>query len=188
MVRAWFIDEDPKNPTEEHHRIPPKFIGLEEIYKTTGVEYFQIDPHNYKLDGTLRKLIDERDNRGQQILENLDANDLHTMYIEHYHTYEEFRLVLEGCCYYDIRDKFDEWIRMELLPGDLIIIPGGCYHRFTVDKQKIFKGVRILKDGVYQAHVRPSEKLNCRKDYVKKLYNGAFEQEPRDQIETGMKV
>lgn len=42
MVRAWFIDEDPKYPKEEHHRCPPKFIGLDELYKTTGVEYFEV--------------------------------------------------------------------------------------------------------------------------------------------------
>lgn len=42
MVRAWFIDEDPKNPKEEHHRCPPKFISLEELYKTSGVEYFEV--------------------------------------------------------------------------------------------------------------------------------------------------
>ncbi|KAG5893825.1 hypothetical protein JTB14_018328 [Gonioctena quinquepunctata] len=187
MVRAWFIDENPKNPHEEHHRIPPKFVSLEEIFKTTGVEYFQIDPVNYKLDVTLRKLMEERENRGMLLVDNLDVNDLHTMYMEHCHSYDEFRLVIEGCGYYDIRDKFDEWIRIEVIPGDLLVVPGGCYHRFTVDKQKIFTGVRILKDGVYQAHLRPSEKLNCRKDYVKKLYNGAFEVDTKDQLETGMK-
>ncbi|CAG9823772.1 unnamed protein product [Phaedon cochleariae] len=134
----------------------------------------EIVPTNYQIDATLLKLMQDRDNRGKQILENLDENDLRQLYTEHFHSYDEFRLVLEGCGYYDVRDKFDEWIRIELIPGDLIVIPGGCYHRFTVDKQRIFTGVRILKDGVYQAHNRPSDKLNCRKDYIKKLYNGAF--------------
>lgn len=48
--------------------------------------------------------------------------------------------------------------------------------------QKIYKGVRILKDGIYQAHLRPSDKLHCRKDYIKKLYNGAFEDKSKEEI------
>lgn len=42
MVRAWFIDENSKNLKEENHRCPPKFISLEELFKTTGVEYFEV--------------------------------------------------------------------------------------------------------------------------------------------------
>ncbi|CAH2009541.1 unnamed protein product [Acanthoscelides obtectus] len=134
MVRAWFIDEDPKDPRAEHHRTPPKFVSLEELYRTTGVEYFQVDPKNFQLDATFRKLIEERGNQGIEEIEDLDPNDLKVLYVEHFHTYDEFRICLEGCGYYDIRDKFDEWIRVEILPGDLLVIPGGCYHRFTVDK------------------------------------------------------
>lgn len=95
---------------------------------------FQINPQNYNIDSTLRKLIEERDNRGQQIIEHLDENELKIHYTEHFHTYDEFRICLEGCGYFDIRDKFDEWVRIEMIPGDLLVLPGGCYHRFTVDK------------------------------------------------------
>lgn len=93
-----------------------------------------MNPKNYNIDRTLRSLIEERENRGEQIVEDLDENDLKQLYTEHFHTYDEFRICLEGCGYFDIRDKFDEWIRIEVLPGDLLVIPGGCYHRFTVDK------------------------------------------------------
>ncbi|VEN62254.1 unnamed protein product [Callosobruchus maculatus] len=188
MVRAWFVDEDPKDPRAEHHRIPPKFVSLEELYRTTGVEYFQVDPKNFQLDNTFRKLIEERGNQGIQDIDDLDPNDLKVLYVEHFHTYDEFRICLEGCGYYDIRDKFDEWIRVEILPGDLLVIPGGCYHRFTVDKNGNYRGVRILKDGVYQAHIRPSDQLRCRKEYVKKLYNGAYENRYSREEEEGVKI
>nr|CAI5863662.1 unnamed protein product [Callosobruchus analis] len=202
MVRAWFVDEDPKDPRAEHHRIPPKFVSLEELYRTTGVDIFNryfgsraysilgiyVDPKNFQLDNTFRKLIEERGNQGIQDIDNLDPNDLKVLYVEHFHTYDEFRICLEGCGYYDIRDKFDEWIRVEILPGDLLVIPGGCYHRFTVDKKGDYRGVRILKDGVYQAHVRPSDQLRCRKEYVKKLYNGAYENRYNREEEEGVKI
>ncbi|XP_060524268.1 acireductone dioxygenase-like [Cylas formicarius] len=168
MVRAWLVQEEKGLET--------KFVPLEELYKTSGVEYYQVDVDNYSSDPLLKNLVTGRGNVHQDVIEINPSEKPEVYQQEHFTSDDQLQLVLAGSAYFDVRDKYDEVIRIELLPGDLIVIPGGCFFSFTVDNKSQYKGVRYLKNASYQVYHRHSDDIPSRKEYVHKLYNGAFDQ------------
>lgn len=43
MVQAWYMDDDHDSDQRlEHHQTPPRFIGMDDLKRDTGVEYFPV--------------------------------------------------------------------------------------------------------------------------------------------------
>ncbi|EFA79474.1 ARD/ARD' family protein [Heterostelium album PN500] len=78
--------------------------------------------------------------------ENLDAK-LKIFFEEHLHDDEEIRFILEGSGFFDVRDANDQWIRIRVEKGDLIIVPANMYHRFTLTETKQIHACRLFTDA-----------------------------------------
>jgi 1,2-dihydroxy-3-keto-5-methylthiopentene dioxygenase len=63
---------------------------------------------------------------------------------EHYHTEDEVRFVLEGAGVFDVRDDANEWIRIEVSEGDIILIPAHKYHRFYLTDRQHIRCMRLF--------------------------------------------
>ncbi|XP_076253084.1 acireductone dioxygenase-like [Rhynchophorus ferrugineus] len=181
MVQAWYMNEEPYDKREEHHKNPPEFVPLDDLFKLTGVEYYKLDINNLKSDETLENIKKERGYTYEdqitispEHLPNYEEK-LKIFYSEHIHTDEEIRLCVEGSGYFDVRDKNDSWIRVLVIPGDLLIVPAGIYHRFTLDTKNYIIARRFfVGEPVWTPYNRPADDMAARKEYVEKLNSGTF--------------
>jgi len=92
---------------------------------------------------------------------------------EHLHDNDEVRYVLDGSGYFDVRNEEDQWIRIEVKQGDLLVLPAGIYHRFTVDTMD-FISVRRLFHGapIWTPFNRPgADQMPVRLGYRRRFLN-----------------
>ncbi|CAD6205163.1 unnamed protein product [Miscanthus lutarioriparius] len=166
--QAWVVAEN-----GEDLQRPREFLPLSKL-EDVGVLYWHLDPKKSESEEELVKIRKDRGYSYMDLieicpdkLENYEEK-VKNFFREHMHPDEEIRYCLEGSGYFDVRDKDDKWIRIWIKEGDMIILPAGIYHRFTLDSAKYTKLMRLfIGEPVWTALNRPQEDHLARQEYVK---------------------
>ncbi|KAK1215782.1 1,2-dihydroxy-3-keto-5-methylthiopentene dioxygenase [Marasmius sp. AFHP31] len=179
-MRAYYFDNLPGDPRLPHDSSRPV---TSEHLKSLHVETWHIpvtDDYEDKIDAIAR----EREYKNRDVIcvtkEGLgDAYEekIKMFFQEHLHEDEEIRYLTSGSCYFDVRESpSDSWIRVVITAGDLIVLPPGIYHRFTLDEGNKVEAMRLFKDAPKWAAINrsPESDLNeHRVGYLKSISQAA---------------
>jgi len=155
MKAYWFNEESyAQNPDQKlpHTYSPERIVSSEEL-RRLDLRYWSI-PIEEGWEPQIEKVATENNYKNRDTInctkEGLGdryESMLKSFFEEHLHEDEEIRYILGGSGFFDVRDwQSDAWIRMHVFPGDLIVLPAGIYHRFTLDESNSIKALRLFKD------------------------------------------
>ncbi|CAH9084664.1 unnamed protein product [Cuscuta epithymum] len=172
VIQAWYMDDSNADQRLPHHREPNLFVSFDKLDEL-GVLSWRLDADNYEKDEVLKQI---RESRGYSYMDFCEVcpeklpnyeEKIKNFFEEHLHTDEEIRYCVAGSGYFDVRDKNDEWIRIWVKKGAMIILPAGIYHRFTLDSNNYIKAMRLfVGDPVWTPFNRPHDHLDARKKYI----------------------
>ncbi|KAJ3867634.1 Acireductone dioxygenase ARD family [Lentinula novae-zelandiae] len=152
-MHAYYFDNQPGDQRLPHHNLEPSSSVDVETLKRIKVESWNI-PVEKGYEEKLDDIAKERAYKNSDVItlskENLGEDfeeKIKVFYKEHIHEDEEIRYILSGGGFFDVRQaSTDAWIRLAVSPGDLLVIPAGIYHRFTVNEGNMAQAVRLFKD------------------------------------------
>ncbi|KAK3322354.1 Acireductone dioxygenase ARD family [Apodospora peruviana] len=167
-MKAYFYDNLPGDQRLPHDS--GKAVSADDL-SSVGVLYYHIGD----LEG-VNKLAADRGykNRDEITVSPENMGDVYetkvkSFFEEHLHEDEEIRYIRDGQGYFDVRNKGDQWVRIQLEKDDLIILPAGIYHRFTTDESNYIQAMRLFKEEPKWTPLNRSGELDTnpyRKEYV----------------------
>ncbi|KAJ7532921.1 hypothetical protein O6H91_13G025800 [Diphasiastrum complanatum] len=172
-IEAWEY-----NPSDDDQRLPHKYpsnrpVPLEHIHDL-GILTWKLDVNDWENNPFLNKIKEERGYKywevatlARGVMEDYETK-VKGFFQEHMHSQEEIRLILDGG-YWDIRDYDDNWIRFRVEKGDLIVLPPGMCHRFTLDVNDYIKALLIYTEVPARTQHERDDHSAARKSYVEKV-------------------
>ena len=135
-MRAYWFDNLPGDQREPHDS------GREAT--PADLSKLGIVHYNYSDLDDVNRIAKERNykNRDEITISPTTMGDAYESKVkmffhEHLHEDEEIRYIIDGGGFFDVRNKDDDWVRILLEKGDLMIMPAGIYHRFTTDTKNV---------------------------------------------------
>ncbi|KAJ2003643.1 1,2-dihydroxy-3-keto-5-methylthiopentene dioxygenase [Coemansia thaxteri] len=148
-MRAYLYDNSDADQREPHDSGVP--VSVEEL-NSINVEYLKLEGSLDEQMKVVEKLCVEKSYKNRDeitispsLLPNYEEK-IKTFFTEHIHEDEEIRFIVEGAGFFDVRDRLNRWVRILVEAGDMLIVPAGIYHRFTLDTSNYIRAMRLFKE------------------------------------------
>ncbi|KAJ6461789.1 Acireductone dioxygenase ARD family [Mycena sanguinolenta] len=157
-MHAYYFDNLPTDQRLPHTTAPLQPVSADTLAKLGNLSWHvPVDGHEAGVDEgddfEVNRVAKERGYKNRDVI-NVSREGMGAVYEEkisgffeeHMHEYEEIRYILSGSGFFDVREMpTDAWIRIAVAPGDLLVLPAGIYHRFTLDTKDQIRALRLFK-------------------------------------------
>ncbi|KAF7353559.1 1,2-dihydroxy-3-keto-5-methylthiopentene dioxygenase [Mycena sanguinolenta] len=158
-MHAYYFDNLPTDQRLPHITDPARPVSPEALTKLGVLSWVvPVDGHEGGVDEAdddfeVNRVAKERGYKNRDVI-NVSREGMGSVYEEkirgffeeHMHEDEEIRYILSGSGFFDVREMpTDAWIRIAVTPGDLLVLPAGIYHRFTLDTKDQIRALRLFK-------------------------------------------
>ncbi|KAJ7731626.1 Acireductone dioxygenase ARD family [Mycena metata] len=150
-MRAYYFDNLPGDQRLPHDYVPSRPVPADTLTALNVRSWkIPVDGHEDAINAIAheqgyksRDTVDvSREGLGDAYEQKMQG-----FYHEHMHEDEEIRYVLKGSGFFDVRETpTDAWIRLAVELGDLLVVPAGIYHRFTLDQADRINMLRLFQD------------------------------------------
>ncbi|KAJ7823396.1 Acireductone dioxygenase ARD family [Mycena olivaceomarginata] len=150
-MRAYYFDNLPGDQRLPHDYVPSRAVEPEKL-ASLNVLFWRIPVEGYE--DAVNQVAKERGYKNRDTINvskegmgDIYEEKIRGFFEEHMHEDEEIRYILSGSGFFDVRETpSDTWIRVAVEPGDLLVLPAGIYHRFTLDEKNQIKALRLFQD------------------------------------------
>lgn len=177
-IKAWYYNPSDAHPSHPHQYSPNREVSTDHLHKLGVLTWTQIETDQFENNKFLNKIKTVRGYNYEEVLtvapENLQNFEENTrrFFMEHLHDHEEIRFILDGVGYEDVRDFDGKWIRIEIKKGDLIVLPPGMYHRFSLDSNQFLKALLLYQGNPTRIQFErnpETDLMEVRLDYVQSV-------------------
>jgi 1,2-dihydroxy-3-keto-5-methylthiopentene dioxygenase len=182
---AWMMPDEVEDQ-KANNKLEPNVPVTSAQMRDLGIAFWKMDAESFSYpvkaipwdpkDALDPKLAQIRDDRGYSYADIITVHPDHlpgyeekvkAFFEEHIHDAEEIRYIMGGSGFFDVRSKEDKWIRVHIKKGDLMTLPEGIYHRFTVDEADMIHAMRLfIGQPVWTPFNRPCDDHISRKKFV----------------------
>ncbi|KAJ7866165.1 Acireductone dioxygenase ARD family [Mycena leptocephala] len=162
-MRAYYFDNVPGDQRLPHDYVPSRPVAPETL-SALKLPFWHIPVEGHE--DAVNAIAKERGYKNRDTI-NVSKEGMGAVYEEkirgffeeHMHEDEEIRYILSGSGFFDVRETpSDAWIRLAVEPGDLLVLPAGIYHRFTIDENNRIQALRLFQDEPkWVPHVRSTD-------------------------------
>ncbi|KAF7353536.1 1,2-dihydroxy-3-keto-5-methylthiopentene dioxygenase [Mycena sanguinolenta] len=140
-MHAYYFDNLPTDQRLPHITDPARPVSPETLAKLGVLSWHvPVDGHESGVDESddefeVNRVAKERGYKNRDVI-NVSREGMGAVYEEK----------IRGG-FFDVREMpNDAWIRIVVAPGDLLVLPAGIYHRFTLDTKDQIRALRLFKD------------------------------------------